>query len=507
MVERFVQLKKRAALQALLYAVVTGVFSAMLLFGGLFALFKRVQPDFPWYGYLLCCLGVFLLVGGGILLFTYPTTKRFAKYLDERFALGERVRTSVQFSGKEGAVLTLQREQTQALLSTLPKQKKGVLWAVKLFLLPILAIATLTGSFFVPKKQAATPPPYKEPVYETTLYNIKDLEALIANVQKSGLPEDMKGIYDTGLQALLALIQTEEPAQKEVIASVNSCMDLIVNATEEGNSYNAVLSAIEEVAALSPLSQALKESGRAYKLMEGVNLYSFATLENKEEALLALVSGEWKEYVDSLSTALAERTQEEYVVYATAYAGLLCDALEWAEVAALPQTDKIKVGLTAITRALQDSVADIEDAASGVPFATARANAILEMEYTYDINKEVSVVAALGGQAYNVMIRDYALQTLSSIFGVPLPTEEDEMLGGDSESVGGGVNGGGSGNLEYPDDGLVLDPTDGQYKPYGMLLAEYYKKVTELMESDPEMSEELKAYIKAYFEGLQTTEN
>ncbi len=509
MVEKFVQLKKKAVIKALLYALLVGVSFAALLFGGLFAFSKLTDKSLSWLWYLLSWLGGLLLVGGGVLLFTYPTTKRFAKYLDETYSLGERVRTAVEFSGKEGVVLDLQRGQTQEVLSTLPKKKKTLWWAVKIFLLPLLAAATVTTAIVLPKKEEPAPPPYEEPVYETTLYNVKDLEALIANIKGSALPDEMKTTYLTGLNALLALIQTEAPTQKEVLASVNGLMQLIIDVTREGNGYNAVVAAAK-APALAPMVTALKESGVAYQSLEGVSLYSYATLTNREEGLLQATTAAWKKYIDTLSAEISRLGAEEYARYATEYVALLDEVLAEEKVAAMAQEDGLKGALSAVREGLYKATQRLAtpdaggETYGGKSFSTIKAETALAMEKTYNVN-EINAVEVLGKQAYAVMIKDYTLHTLSNIFSVSIPQEGEEEVG--NEGTGGSGGGGGGGNMEYPDDGLVLDPTDGQYKPYGLLLADYYKKVTELMEGDEEISEELKAYIKAYFEGLQTKEN
>ncbi len=510
MVTKFVQLKKRAVVNALLYAALMGACAAALLFGGLFLFVKLTARELAWYWYLLGCLGGFLSVGGLLLAFTYPTTKRYAKYLDETYRLGEKVRTAVEFGKQEGVVLDLQREQTEQALSSLPKRKKGWVWAVKLFLAPALAVAVLTTSLLVPAKKKAEPP-YQEPLYQTTLYNVKDLQQLIDNIKASALPETRKEVYLAGLNGLLALIQTEAPTQREVVAAVNSLMLLMITTTREENSYNAVVAAAKEQTALSAMVTALNDSGKGYQSVEGVSLYSYATLTGREKALLEVATATWTEYIESISTDVTRLEVAEYVAYANEYVNALDEVLADEKVKALADTDGVKRAITAIRTGFYESadrlshVDDNGETYGGKQFATVKAETLLALEDTYNVNEAVNGVETLGKQAYGVMIKDYALQTLSNIFSVPIPAEGTEEGGGDD--AGGGSGGGGSGSMEYPDDGLVLDPTDGQYKPYWLLLADYYKKVTELMEANEEMSEELKAYIKAYFEGLQTKEN
>ncbi len=506
MVEKFIQLKKRAARRALLYALLLGGSAATFVFGVLYATFGFLPSTCPWYGYLSACAAAFLTVGGVTLAFIYPTTKRFAKMLDEDYTLGEKVRTSIEFEGQSGAVLDLQRTQTQETLSALPKKKKSFGQVVKAFAFPVVAVAVLTTSLVLPKEEKKQPP-YKEPIFQTSLYNVKDLQALIQNVQGSALSTEMIAVYDSVLLPLLALIQSDSPAHKDVIASVQSAMQAIMTATKEHNTYNAVVDGCTGNIELASLVKALQQSGIAYKSVEGANIYSFTTLRDKQQAILDVVLTTWQAYVSELSDKLRPMEETAYVTYVTTYLEQIDAMLAIEGVTTLPTTDGVLATVRWIKAGLSKSLERIADPSLGVSFAAAKADAILALEETYNINVEGNAVATLSEQAYTYMMKDYALQALSRIFGVNVPTDGEEILPDDGN--GGSGSGGGGGNLEYPDDGVVLYPGNGQYEEYGKVLNEYgyYQDAMELIDANTEISEEMKQLLKEYFSNLLSKEN
>ncbi len=504
MVKKFLQLKRKAVTAAVLYALLTGVFAAALVFGGIFLFIKRTDYSFPWWGYLLTCLGVFLFVGGTVIAFRYPTTKRFSKYLDEEFALGERVRTSIEYDGRFGAILELQRQQTQERLFALPERKKTVWWWVKALLLPVLAVATVTTSIAVPSKSK---PAEKEPVFTPQAYNVIDLETLMKNVQSSTLSADMKGVYDGALSPLLTLIKSPSPTYKEVIATVNGAAQLIISATKEHNTYAAIASAAKEKTELKSMVDALEHGAACVDV--GVNVASFADIKGKAESVGSFAQTEWEAYAVAFGEKLRALDESAYVPYATAYIGDIDEVLDESGVAA---TDGLALALVKIKTALGTSLTQIADPSLGMPFVTAKNNAISLIGETYNLNKADNAAAPLGEQAYALLIKRHAIGELERIFGIIIPDgSEDEGGGsvGDDEGNSGG-GGGGTGETVYPNDGEVLYPGDGgRYEEYGKVLNEYgyYQEAMDLIDENTEISEEMKEWLREYFSSLQSNEN
>ncbi len=508
MVEIFKKLKKRAVFFAWIYAALLGVSAALFVFGGLFTLFKLTEVAFPWYGYLLVCLGVAILVGGTLLFFTYPTTKRFAKQLDRKHALNERVQTMVEFSAQSGELLDVQREDAKEALSSLQPKKKGFSWIIKWFLMPVLAISLFTGSIFVPRKVTppTPPPPSEEELpFEAKPFAEEDLVALIKNVEASNLTENLKPAFLATLNDILDRLRANESTVREMRTAVSESMYLVMSLTQKDNTYNAYVTALKDNQDLAALSKALEESGKIYKTLNGMNILSYAKVENREEELLAGIQTKLSAYTDSISTAVSTLDQAGYVAYVNDYVGKLGGLLAQGSVVDLGAEEGLKAAFSSLQADMQKTVTDLDN---GLFLDGAKENMDKALKlFIVNGNGTQGASITLCQQAYSYMIKDHVLYVLSNVFGVEIPKEEGENLGGDDDKESEG--GGGGGGLIFADDGLVLDPADGQYKPYGELLNAYYKRIMDLIAEDeaseePKISEELKAYIKDYFASLQT---
>ncbi len=515
MVESFITLKKEEVKRCWIFCAVTAVSVAVLLFGALFTACKVLERSLPWYIYLAVSFGSLLLVGGIALLFCYPTTKRFAKTLDTTYRLGEKVQTMVEFTGKEGAVIELQRAQTDRALSALPPRKKTFFSVLKMVAMPVLAVAMLVTAIVLPN----TAPPKVaegENPYESGVYQVRNLETLIANVQKSTLTDDLKTPYVATLTDLLTLIKDETTTHNQMMAGVRGSMNLIITLTRADNTYNAYVSAIcaaEQKAAILPLAKALSDSGEAYREVTGINVRRFSTVdsaENKQE-LLTKVKEILNTYASEVNAELSAIVEEDaYRSYITDYTTQLTTVLGQIPT---PTEESVEPILGALLRLNEKLLATNTQLGEG-GYTLEGVCGEAATAFTDFIEGSGNAGLLMNEQAYSYLMKDYVLRTLGDIFGVSVPTEDssyvDENSGsgglpGGSEGNEGGSGGGGSGELEFPNDGLVLDPSDGTYKPYGELIGKYYSNVLQLLETE-EISEELRTYLEAYFNALQSKE-
>ncbi len=508
MVNEFKQLRKKEIRWAIFYAALLGICTGALAFGVLFTVIKLTESTFSPYLAALCAVGLGGLVCAVLLLFTYPTVRRFARKLDTTYALRERVQTMVEYSAKEGAITQLQREDTARALSGLLKKKKGGWFFVKLLLPPILAAAMVTTAFIVPKPKQEEPPIIPPPIAEEdklfTLdeYQRKDLETLIANVEASALETDLRNGYLTPMRALLQTAASGEAKVGEVKASVTTTMQLIMTLTKEENSYNAFRSAMTGNATLKSLSRGLKESGTVYKGLGGVNIFSYSTLKKNPTEMYNGVAMKLVLYAEDVKSGWFELDKDGYIAYINTYVEALEGVLVNEGVSSLDSADGVKAGVVVLKTALADTL-NLLDGGYSLDYAKGQASAALEGFGGIDEGK--SAALALSVQAYNYMLRDYAVYGLDKIFGWGIP-DEGEV---EDDELGSGGGGGGTGETQYPSEGEILDPSNGQYRPYYELLDEYQAKIMQLLEEDaalenPQISEEVRAYLKAYFESLQT---
>ncbi len=516
MVKSFEKLKKQAVRRTWLLAALFGGSSGVFVFGVLFTLFKLTGKGLPLWGCLAVGLAVVLAVGGVLTWILYPTTKRFARRLDKRYALEERVQTMVEYAEKESAVVQLQREDTEHSLSTLPKKKKSFFSVFKIVVAPVLAVAICSVSLALPQKEVPAAPPsggVEEELPFDASKAIPEVERLIELLQASTLTEELKPAYVASLESLLSVLKAGTAKEGEVKTAVRATMDVIFVETTAKNTFNLFVREMKPYPDLKSLSKGLRNSRNAYETAKISVTYGDDCLEKEWTALQAGVQQSLRAYQTAMTVEMDALADEPaYVAYMTDYVDGLAAVLGKEGVAALPATDGVKRAITALYTAFQKTLTDLANPQSGASLVSAKGDVSAAVTTLGGTDAQKSATEALSRQAHSFMIKEYTLQRLAQIFDVAPPTEEtDEDLGGSGSTGGGGA--GGSGELNLPGSGKVYDPATGTYREYQDMLTDggYYKNMLELIEEDEregtnKFSDELKAYIKAYFNKLQVKE-
>ncbi len=513
MVETFKKLKKKAQLKAWLSAILLLISVAALAIGGALIVLNLLTKEMPLYGYL-CGGGAGVLVAALTLLFTYPTTKRFARRIDEEYALHERTQTMVEYAAKSGEVVDMQRSDAEQALLSLPKKRKGFGFVCRVILLPILAVATLATGVILPKNEpTVTPPPVVVPEedkpFESGMYQVKDMEQLIANVRSSTLAEPLKTEYLLQLEVLLEMMQDGETTNREMLAAVDGAMNIILERTTEVNTYNAysaIIGADANATAIKPMGTVFMDAGRSYKKIEGVNLYLYSTLIGKEEPLKEYVVTVLTTYIDEVIAAIPA-DEAGFEGYVSEYSAAIESVLASKQVTEFAEDEEIKARLNALKTTLDGTLLGLKNDDYTLDGAKKEVVGGLEL-FVKDGGYTSGAAIAISTQAHSYMMKDYVLTALGEIFGVNPPQDGEEEEDKDPSGEGGG----GSGNMEYPNQGEILNPDNGEYVPYYELLNEYYLRILEALEADeasddPQIPEAVRAQIKAYFEALQTKNN
>ncbi len=509
MVPNFLKLKKRARDKAFLLSGLLSGSAGLLTFGILLLVFKLTGREFPWYGYALCSLGALALVGGVVLLSSYPRTKRFARKLDKKYGLEEKVQTMVEYAEREGAVLELQREATESALALLPKPKKSFFTVFRAVVLPALAVITCSVSLALPKKsvpaEPSLPPKTEEEVrvpYDAT-EAIKMLNALIANVkiakwedETTSTWKELQPAYEASLEALLEFLQKGTATEDEVRVLVLSTMDIVVSLATETNSYNAYVSAALEKESLRSFAKALYDSGRAYKI-DG-NPLDFVSLQNKANALYERASAYLGQYAGSFDAEIEPFDKTEYVAYMTDYVADLDEILQKSEKENDPLTEAIKI----LRDKFAQTLTDINEG-FGLAVKDHAVSAIEQLEYRI---APQSAASPLSGQAYSYSMRDYVLYGLDHIFGWGIPYEE-ELFRDKNEEVGGEGGSTGEGSLIFPSNGSVLDKEQHILVEYGKVLGDYDDLMKETLKDNDTISDEMKQAIENYFKSLWSSKD
>lgn len=497
--ENFSKIKRKYFWAALVKSAICGAAIALLAVGAVLLALKIGKTPIAAGYYVLIALGGLLLGGGIAFLILMPTGKKVAARLDREYALGERVQTALEYEGRKGAVLELQRQDTEAALAVLPRRKLTFAKIWQYVVISALALALAFTAFFYPATPVAGVPSEDDAPFSVSQFQMSRLQTLIDNVKASYLEEELK--WDT-------------------VYELEDLFDALVVATTVGELRTLVLGAADGVSEVlrstsihEPLVVALnaqKLGGYATTLTASARLYREVTILSFEQTNIF-----YRERFDHLKNVLRvpvsklREALEEAAEGDAVFADVLTD--EAATVTAaltLSHIDtesllygafaQFAVGLTAISLAGYESAEEAEAALD-----------TLYGRYTADVSDAMEEIA------YDLVMNNYVANTLSSIFGVVLPPTGEEEENGPGSSSGGDVtdpsegeddpngSGGalGGGEFQYPGNDEVYDPDSGEYVHYGELL-DHYKSIIIEMLARGEITAEQAKYILDYFEIL-----
>ena len=257
----FKKLKKKFLIDAIIKSVIIGVSAGLFAAGAVWLGLKLAEADINAGFYVLIGLGVAAAVGGGLFFILRPSDTKIAKTLDRENGLNEKVQTMVAFSGREGEMLELQRQDASEKLSALPKRKFDIKKLWQYILIPVLALAVFITAAVIPQKKPDIPPDIP---FEYTERHKAAVEQLIEDVDKTSLSDTDKSSVTALLRTMsgnLEKIKTEREMKAAVISAV-ALIDVILYTS---NSFDNVAFAIGGDEKTEFLSAAITEGVLFYK--------------------------------------------------------------------------------------------------------------------------------------------------------------------------------------------------------------------------------------------------
>lgn len=159
---------------------------------------------------LLCLLGLLAVPIGGAVCFalTHESARRLSRRMDDDLELEERVQTMLEFDGAGGAMIELQRRDTEKRLSDIPVGRLKFRRAWLFILLPVLSVSLLVGAVICPEAAEPEEPPMpEEPPRDITEWEWQALDELIEYVRASDADGDiMKPETLASLEGLRSLL-------------------------------------------------------------------------------------------------------------------------------------------------------------------------------------------------------------------------------------------------------------------------------------------------------------
>ncbi len=281
---------KRLTVFALIKSGVYSLSLGVIVFATLLVLHKREAiPLAPWLS-LLISVGVVGVTFGILFIIQRPTPKRTARIIDEEFSLGERAQTMLAYSGKEGAMLEMQRIDTEGRIAAIPDKALRFkrMWA-SIVAIGLALVMTVIG-IAVPTMAEDAPEIPIIDGYEKN-WRIAELKQLIARVEADKFAEEelRTAIIEEINDLILAVEATdEEPTIKaSAIRSVGVLSSLITDFNSADEISKALLGASDEaMVAMGNAIAKLSDSGFSDALEDMIDAISSAPNATNAASLL-----------------------------------------------------------------------------------------------------------------------------------------------------------------------------------------------------------------------------
>ena len=499
--DKFYEIKKKHVIWAIVKSAVCALSLGLFITGVLLLALKLSAIGLSAGYYVLIGIGTALI--GGVLLFLFlfnPTDKQVAKRTDDDYALNERVQTALAYSGSDGTIVRLQREDAEEKISSLPARKFSFARIWQFAVIVAVALAIGVAGITVPAK-AVTEPGFVDP--DQTPRQVTELERagvreLIANIEASSLNDDLKVAVGGVLDKLLTDLDSVN-TEGTLAHAVNTAIDdsgKILSSTVSYSDIGTALTTADEIY----LGQAVTKGGNVYKyysltVYDEVRVFDAVRYDAVNAKVGKNITLLRNDLTVSLSGGLTQVLGDT-----VAGIGRVLSALSTYE----------NDGLYILLSNFADGLSEIKDNAGVGLDDTEAQNGISDLVSKFIVNATNEVSA----QAYNSAIRVFVSNRLKIIFGyssLELPIadpdkEDDEKDPNDPDErdpnePGGNTPGsGGTGETEYGSDDMVWVPGRG-YMKYGDVIDEYYALVNQYLHSD-ELTEEQKNMIRAYYEIL-----
>ena len=480
MSENFLNLKRRVLLGIILKALILGISACLIAISCVVLVQKLTIGEI---NVLICALaGVasFVVLGGLLILISFPTEKRIARLIDNRLSLNEKVQTMVSFKEENGTIVGMQRENTDKLLGEV-KAKQLINKKIWLNIIaPIVAIALIITAILVPAKTIIEDPGNEDtgpidPDFDATKIQIQELEDLIEYVKDSNMEIEPRALLVEQLEGLLTFLKSDDDLKLSVVK------EKVFGVITETNKI---------------LDNANSADDISYEL-NGSENEKLVGLANSIKILNSTAIG-----IDlsAIQGTLPDTiTKVELKSLCEVYATLIKNALVASEI---PTQDILLVSLLQLANKLSDISQRVE--------TTTMVDIQRELTIAFE-NAKIDTRTAISIQLNNSEVAETVIDELVDIFGLSLseiPTYDDEdyfeSVENPSDNTppeqgsGGGLGGG---EMLYGSNDKIYDPETGNFVEYGTLIDKYLAVVTEQVQ-DGKVPESLEDFINNYFATL-----
>lgn len=514
MSENFKRIKRKYLIGALIKSLICGVAFGLIAVGAVLLALKlsAITLDAVWY--ILIGVGA-AIVGGGLAFICFrPTNKKIATMLDNEFALEERVQTSLEFSGKEGTIIELQRADAEDKLKSLPKSKPKFSRIWQVCLIAFISVAIAVTAFVIPAAQAQGPgdgpegpidPPVE--IKETDLMAVRNI---IEDVQKTDIKDEVKAAAVNELEELLIKLEDVEKLS-QLTTAINGTVTYINDLFNGANTFESYHEAIVDVG-LKALSEVIYYGGNSYKT---ATMMTYEDLEDFYEEREDVTRNKMEKQMDALRESLKVSVNAGLAKNIFSVINSVQTAISTVEVV---EGDPLCIALNDFVAALMEEYMYVDSITpEQLPEDEVGGGALegpdFEIQDKLDdifANLSGSLARELMSQSFHGATRRFICNRLKYIFGLGGFEEPDPALGNSGTGSRPGEynpgDGVGSGEDRGGTDDEIYDPRTGTYRKYKDILQDY-KDIVDEQIADGKLTPEQEALARAFFEYLKKVES
>lgn len=184
MQQNFEKFKKKILKEHAIKSTIYGISCGIIFTAILIIIAKRIPIRLHFIFYIF--LGLLLSYLFSSIFYTklMPKDMTMAKRMDKSLNLKEKVQTMIAYENENGALIELQRKDTEEELQKMPLEKLSMKFSVINFVVAFLAIFALSSSFFVPSK----PLKAKSPIIDSSTSN--DSSISDSSISSDSTPAD-----------------------------------------------------------------------------------------------------------------------------------------------------------------------------------------------------------------------------------------------------------------------------------------------------------------------------
>lgn len=467
----------------------------MLFAGGLLLLVRLEVAQIKAVWCWVVGIAAAVLTAAAAWLLQMRSDLAVAKELDKRFGLDERVQTMMEFSGKEGAMLALQRADADKALAAVPELRVSMRSFIAFTLVLLVGLATLITALVIPAPEPPEPTPMPDEPFALTEIQAAAIAELIEYVEGSDMTEPYRSELGLRLKDLLAALRLAE-TENEKNTLLSDAQKYVYEKTDESSSAVEIINALW-----------LSAQDSVKLLAVALNYYDWSVAEDWDTFARKYAEVR-KSFIhpDSLSESadgalMAEETAAKLSSAASAITVALVKS-------GIPSTDPLYAALAGLAGG-SEQTGEAGSLASVAALAAELGYSRLESAIDAAMTEHNALIcSALDENLTNTGVGEYVMTRLAAILGGSVPRLERPTLReasssdgtGGGENEGGGVGGIGDGTV-YGSDELVLDPYTDEYVEYGTLIDRYYSLMFGKMQ-DGGYTDEEKDAMEKYFQIL-----